>query len=192
MPTARYQHGAVFVGARLHISGGAVGGGRMVDDASSIVALDTAAGTWCTQAEPPAGAGAGNGNGGAASGTNESSAAEEEGGEGSSANPGEDWSRRCACWQHVTPAPCGGSWPTYGGIETLLCIERSPQVALADVCLRACSRCRHAVAAVGPYVFIYGGLRGSALLDDFLLADDSSGSELSICDPRSNAWCAQH
>ena len=45
------------------------------------------------------------------------------------------------------------------------------------------------MAAVGPYVFIYGGLRGSALLDDFLLADDSSGSELSICDPRSNAWC---
>ena len=50
MPAARYQHGAVFVGARLHISGGAVGGGRMVDDPSSIVVLDTAAGTWCTQA----------------------------------------------------------------------------------------------------------------------------------------------
>ena len=46
------------------------------------------------------------------------------------------------------------------------------------------------MAAVGPYVFTYGGLRGSALLDDFLLADDSSGSELSICDPRSAAWCA--
>ncbi len=30
MPTGRYQHGAVFVGNRLHISGGAVGGGRMV------------------------------------------------------------------------------------------------------------------------------------------------------------------
>ncbi len=47
------------------------------------------------------------------------------------------------------------------------------------------------MAAVGPYVFIYGGLRGSALLEDFLLADDSNdpgGSELSICDPRSNAW----
>jgi hypothetical protein len=54
MPTARYQHGAVFVGARLHISGGAVGGGRMVDDQSAIVVLDTAAGTWCTQVEPSA------------------------------------------------------------------------------------------------------------------------------------------
>ena len=52
MPAARYQHGAVFVGARLHISGGAVGGGRMVDNASSIVVLDTAAGAWCTQGKP--------------------------------------------------------------------------------------------------------------------------------------------
>ena len=55
MPAARYQHGAVFVGARLHISGGAVGGGRMVDDVSSIVVLDTAAGTWCTQSKPSEG-----------------------------------------------------------------------------------------------------------------------------------------
>ena len=52
MPAARYQHGAVFVGARLHISGGAVGGGRMVDDGNAIVVLDTAAGTWCTQGKP--------------------------------------------------------------------------------------------------------------------------------------------
>ena len=52
MPTARYQHGAVFVDARLHISGGAVGGGRMVDDAAQVVVLDTAAGMWCTQAPP--------------------------------------------------------------------------------------------------------------------------------------------
>ncbi len=33
MPTGRYQHGAIFVGNRLHISGGAVGGGRMVSRA---------------------------------------------------------------------------------------------------------------------------------------------------------------
>lgn len=49
-------------------------------------------------------------------------------------------------------------------------------------------RCRHAMAAVGPYVFVHGGLKGSTLLDDLLLADDSSGTELSICDPRSPAW----
>ena len=53
MPTHRYQHGAVFVGARLHISGGAVGGGRMVDDASSVCVLDTAAGKWVGQMEIP-------------------------------------------------------------------------------------------------------------------------------------------
>ena len=52
MPVPRYQHGAVFVNARLHISGGAVGGGRMVDDSASVVTLDTAAGAWVNQ-EPP-------------------------------------------------------------------------------------------------------------------------------------------
>ena len=51
------------------------------------------------------------------------------------------------------------------------------------------SRCRHAVAAVGPFVFMYGGLRGSTLLSDFLLMDDSNGVELSVCDPRSKVWC---
>lgn len=35
MPSPRYQHGAVFVGARLHIFGGAVGGGKMVRGLSS-------------------------------------------------------------------------------------------------------------------------------------------------------------
>ncbi|XP_075075541.1 serine/threonine-protein phosphatase BSL3 isoform X6 [Nicotiana tabacum] len=37
----------VFVNARLHVSGGALGGGRMVEDSSSIAVLDTAAGVWC-------------------------------------------------------------------------------------------------------------------------------------------------
>ena len=82
MPTARYQHGAVFVGARLHISGGAVGGGRMVDDQSSIVVLDTAAGTWCTQAPPAP----------RTSGAND---AEDADGDAPNGAPGsEDWARR--------------------------------------------------------------------------------------------------
>ena len=51
------------------------------------------------------------------------------------------------------------------------------------------TRCRHAVAAVGSYVFSYGGLRGSTLLEDFLLSDDNSGAEMTICDPRSDPWC---
>ncbi|PIA59773.1 hypothetical protein AQUCO_00400578v1 [Aquilegia coerulea] len=46
-PSPRYQHAAVFVSARLHVSGGALGGGRMVEDSSSIAVLDTAAGVWC-------------------------------------------------------------------------------------------------------------------------------------------------
>jgi len=111
MPTGRYQHGAVFVGNRLHISGGAVGGGRMVDEATSTVVLDTNAGQW-VQSVPNTG--------------------------GSS----EDFTRRC----------------------------------------------RHAVASVGPFVFVYGGLKGSQLLDDLLVADDSNGAELSIFDPRAQPW----
>jgi hypothetical protein len=34
-------------------------------------------------------------------------------------------------------------------------------------------RCRHAVTSVGPFVFIYGGLKGSTLLDDLLLAGEA-------------------
>ena len=51
-----------------------------------------------------------------------------------------------------------------------------------------CCRCRHAVTAVGSYIFIYGGLKGSTLLDDFLLAEDGGSSQMSICDPRSPTW----
>lgn len=110
MPAPRYQHGSVFVNARLHVLGGAVGGGRMMDEANAVVVLDTSAAQWVQQANP--------------------------GSEG-------DLMRRC----------------------------------------------RHAVASVGPYVFIHGGLKGSSLLEDFLLADDSTGAgELAVCDPRSEAW----
>ncbi|KAK3245263.1 Serine/threonine-protein phosphatase bsl2 [Cymbomonas tetramitiformis] len=45
-PSARYQHSAVFVGARLHVSGGALGGGRMVEDSAAWAVLDTEAGQW--------------------------------------------------------------------------------------------------------------------------------------------------
>ncbi|CAL5332032.1 unnamed protein product [Camellia sinensis] len=37
----------VFVNARLHVSGGALGGGLMVEDSSSVAVLATAAGVWC-------------------------------------------------------------------------------------------------------------------------------------------------
>jgi hypothetical protein len=41
---------------------------------------------------------------------------------------------------------------------------------------------------VGPYQFVYGGLRGSTLLDDLLVASDGTGAEMVIGDPRSAAW----
>lgn len=45
-PAPRYQHAATFVNARLHVSGGALGGCRMVEDGSNVAVLDTAAGAW--------------------------------------------------------------------------------------------------------------------------------------------------
>ncbi|KAM7527127.1 hypothetical protein LguiB_030537 [Lonicera macranthoides] len=45
-PSPRYQHAAVFVGARLHVTGGALRGGRGVDGEAAIAVLDTAAGVW--------------------------------------------------------------------------------------------------------------------------------------------------
>lgn len=49
-------------------------------------------------------------------------------------------------------------------------------------------RCRHAVAAVGPYIFIYGGLVGSTLHSDLLLADDGGMKDTAMYDPRSPPW----
>jgi protein phosphatase len=149
MPAPRYQHGAVFVGARLHVSGGALGGGRVVEADTGVAVLDTAAGAWC--APPPL----------------EGADAEVPAGDAaatSSAEGGE-------------PAAADGGEGTAGGAAAT-----PPLVLLAR-------RCRHAVASVGPFVFMYGGLRGSTLLGDMLLADDSgTGAELTACDPRAPAW----
>lgn len=45
-PSPRYQHAAVFVGARLHVTGGVLRGGRAVEGEAAISVLDTAAGVW--------------------------------------------------------------------------------------------------------------------------------------------------
>uniref|UniRef100_A0A6N2MLK4 Serine/threonine-protein phosphatase n=1 Tax=Salix viminalis TaxID=40686 RepID=A0A6N2MLK4_SALVM len=45
-PSPRYEHAAVFVGARLHVTGGALRGGRLVDGEAAVAVLDTAAGAW--------------------------------------------------------------------------------------------------------------------------------------------------
>ncbi|GAB2281431.1 Serine/threonine-protein phosphatase bsl1 [Dionaea muscipula] len=45
-PSPRYQHAAVFVGTRLHVTGGALRGGRAIEGEAAIAVLDTAAGAW--------------------------------------------------------------------------------------------------------------------------------------------------
>ncbi|CAM6021262.1 unnamed protein product [Sphagnum balticum] len=113
-PSARYQHAAVFVNARLHVSGGALGGGRMVEDASSVAVLDTAAGVWCDR-------------------------------------------------KGVVTSPRTGRF--------------SNDAAGGEPSVELTRRCRHAAAAVGDLIFIYGGLRGGVLLDDLLVAEDSASAE---------------
>ncbi|KAJ8465106.1 hypothetical protein OPV22_027658 [Ensete ventricosum] len=113
-PSPRYQHAAVFVNARLHVSGGALGGGRMVEDSSSIAVLDTAAGVWCDM-------------------------------------------------KSVVTSPRTGRY--------------SVDAAGGDASVELTRRCRHAAAAVGDLIFIYGGLRGGVLLDDLLVAEDLAAAE---------------
>ncbi|XP_031400292.1 serine/threonine-protein phosphatase BSL3-like isoform X3 [Punica granatum] len=113
-PSPRYQHAAVFVNARLHVSGGALGGGRMVEDSSSVAVLDTAAGVWCD---------------------------------------------------------------TKSVITSPKTARSSAGAAVADATVELTRRFRHAAAAIGDLIFIYGGLRGGALLDDLLVAEDPTGPE---------------
>ncbi|KAE8727191.1 Serine/threonine-protein phosphatase BSL2 [Hibiscus syriacus] len=113
-PSPRYQHAAVFVNARLHVSGGALGGGRMVEDSSSVAVLDTAAGVWCDT-------------------------------------------------KSVVTSPRTGRY--------------SADAAGGDASVELTRRCRHAAAAVGDLIFIYGGLRGGVLLDDLLVAEDMAAAE---------------
>ncbi|CAL0324286.1 unnamed protein product [Lupinus luteus] len=113
-PSSRYQHAAVFVNARLHVSGGALGGGRMVEDSSSVAVLDTAAGVWCDT-------------------------------------------------KSVVTSPRTGRY--------------SADAAGGDAAVELTRRCRHAAAAVGDLIFIYGGLRGGVLLDDLLVAEDLAAAE---------------
>ncbi|XP_074566428.1 serine/threonine-protein phosphatase BSL2 homolog isoform X2 [Curcuma longa] len=115
-PSPRYQHAAVFVNARLHVSGGALGGGRIVEDSSSIAVLDTAAGVWCDT-------------------------------------------------KSVVTSPRKGRY--------------SADAAGGEASVEITRRCRHASAAVGDKIFIYGGLRGGMLLDDLLVAEDPAAAETS-------------
>ncbi|KAE8682464.1 Serine/threonine-protein phosphatase BSL2 [Hibiscus syriacus] len=123
-PSPRYQHAAVFVNARLHVSGGALGGGRMVEDSSSVAVLDTAAGVWCDT-------------------------------------------------KSVVTSPRTGRY--------------SADAAGGDASVELTRRCRHAAAAVGDLIFIYGGLRGGVLLDDLLVAEDLAAAETTTAAAASHA-----
>ncbi|GFZ04657.1 BRI1 suppressor 1 (BSU1)-like 1 [Actinidia rufa] len=127
-PSPRYQHAAVFVGARLHVTGGVLRGGRAVEGEATIAVLDTAAGIWLDR------------NGVVTS---------------SRTNKGQT--------------------------------DHDPSVELMR-------RCRHAAASVGVRIYIYGGLKGDILLDDFLVAENSPlqsdinspGLTSNVTSPRAN------
>ncbi|CAA2965891.1 serine threonine- phosphatase BSL1 [Olea europaea subsp. europaea] len=104
-PSPRYQHAAVFVGARLHVTGGVLRGGRAVEGEAAIAVLDTAAGVWLDR----------------------------------------------------------------NGLVT----SRSNKVHAEDPSLEVMHRHRHAAASVGVRIYVYGGLRGDTLLDDFMIAENS-------------------
>ncbi|CAA3020877.1 Serine threonine- phosphatase BSL3 [Olea europaea subsp. europaea] len=53
----------------------------------------------------------------------------------------------------------------------------SADAAGGDATVELTRRCRHAAAAVGDLIFIYGGLRGGVLLDDLLVAEDLAAAE---------------
>ncbi|KAJ0785870.1 putative protein-serine/threonine phosphatase [Helianthus annuus] len=54
----------------------------------------------------------------------------------------------------------------------------SADAAGGDAAVELTRRCRHAAAAVGDLIFIYGGLRGGVLLDDLLVAEDLATAEM--------------
>ena len=129
-PTRRYQHATAFVDARLHITGGASGGGQLVSSDASMSMLDTSAG----------------------------------GGTG---------------WR----GPEADS-------KSHLPFDASTLVG---------RRCRHTSVSYGPFIFVYGGLRNGALLDDLVVLEEApqdSGTtraertrELStLIDATSPAW----
>nr|CAD1819646.1 unnamed protein product [Ananas comosus var. bracteatus] len=53
----------------------------------------------------------------------------------------------------------------------------SADAAGGDASVELTRRCRHAAAAVGDQIYIYGGLRGGVLLDDLLVAEDLAAAE---------------
>ncbi|KAG8483543.1 hypothetical protein CXB51_023411 [Gossypium anomalum] len=166
-PSPRYQHAAVFVNARLHVSGGALGGGRMVEDSSSVAGYSL---YWKKS---------------------DAMVVHKVGNKLSlkAVNPFSDLTfiQRKTWGFPAVPNlfpflivldTAAGVWCDTKSVVTSPRTGRySADAAGGDASVELTRRCRHAAAAVGDLIFIYGGLRGGVLLDDLLVAEDLAAAE---------------
>ncbi|PPS15718.1 hypothetical protein GOBAR_AA04853 [Gossypium barbadense] len=149
-PSPRYQHAAVFVNARLHVSGGALGGGRMVEDSSSVAGYSL---YWKKS---------------------DAMVVHKVGNKLSlkAVNPFSDLTFiQCKTWGFpavpnlfpflIVLDTAAGVWCDTKSVVTSPRTGRySADAAGGDASVELTRRCRHAAAAVGDLIFIYGGLRG--------------------------------
>ncbi|MBA0615418.1 hypothetical protein Godav_015558 [Gossypium davidsonii] len=165
-PSPRYQHAAVFVNARLHVSGGALGGGRMVEDSSSVAGYSL---YWKKS---------------------DAMVVHKVGNKLSlkAVNPFSDLTFiQRKTWGFPVPNlfpflivldTAAGVWCDTKSVVTSPRTGRySADAAGGDASVELTRRCRHAAAAVGDLIFIYGGLRGGVLLEDLLVAEDLAAAE---------------
>ncbi|OIW05894.1 hypothetical protein TanjilG_23680 [Lupinus angustifolius] len=183
-PSSRYQHAAVFVNARLHVSGGALGGGRMVEDSSSIAGSPPN-----PKLQPLA----------SAYGLAKHRDGRWEWAIAPGVSPSSRYQHAAVFVNarlHVSGGALGGGrmvedsssiavldtaagvWCDTKSVVTSPRTGRySADAAGGDAAVELTRRCRHAAAAVGDLIFIYGGLRGGVLLDDLLVAEDLAAAE---------------
>ncbi|KAK1270459.1 hypothetical protein QJS04_geneDACA012912 [Acorus gramineus] len=161
-PSPRYQHAAVFVNARLHVSGGALGGGRMVEDSSSI-ADDSSHRKEVIII------------------FNQSNLVMATIGIGFKSGQSVYWDCVYVSFGVFTLLvldTAAGVWcDTKSVVTTPRTGRYSADAAGGDASVELTRRCRHAAAAVGDLIYIYGGLRGGVLLDDLLVAEDLAAAE---------------
>jgi hypothetical protein len=103
---------------------------------------------------------------------------------------------KCCCLSYRRPAAvCAVPPPRFAASKMLgqsvcwrHCLHQGRRQLLAGRHMRCCLTFRHAVAAVGPFIFLYGGLVGSTLHSDLLLADDGVMKDSATYDARSPPW----
>ncbi|GKD35022.1 hypothetical protein Tco_1250531, partial [Tanacetum coccineum] len=64
-----------------------------------------------------------------------------------------------------------GVWLDRHGLVTS---SHSSNEQTEDPSLELMRRCQHATPSIGSCVYVYGGVRGDLLLDDFVVAENSS------------------